>query len=641
MRLAALLVPVLLAAAALGLSIQSGSGASPPPARAGLSRGTPPSHRGAPLVREGQPGRMVLGGRWHFRLDDGNVGVRRRYMSARTHAGWHPISVPYDWNGSDRRQNRASVGWYRRELALPRTARGTRWIVRFEGAGHRSTVYLNGREIGRHAGNYLPFEADLRGLRPGRNLLVVRVSSLRTADDLTHWRPSRFHRWGNGGWWNFGGIHREVTVRPVHGLDIARAQALPQMACASCGARVQIRVLVRNLGSHTVRPRVSAQTAGQTVSLPAVELARGARRELVGEITIARPRLWDLGRGNLYGLAVRADAAGGAHAAYRASFGVRDLRKTPDGRVLLNGRRLFVRGISVHEDDSRVGSAWRRRQLRSLLRRVDDLGATVVRAHYPLNPYVIEQLDRRGVMVWDSAPVNLVQNDRWAKRSVRRDAVRVNEETVLRDRGHPSVLVFSIADELPIPVRQGQKDFIRAAAQRVRQLDPTRMVALDRVARYGAPDDAHPVFGSLDALGINEYFGWYRGALPPRKPAYTKDLGSYYDTLHRQQPHAALFVTEFGAEANRRGPPREKGTYAFQSRYLRLHIREAAAPPYLSGAVVWALQDFRVHSGWTGDNPKPHPPWNQKGIIDAAGRPKPAYYVVRRAFAELAKEPTP
>ena len=127
-----------------------------------------------------------------------------------------------------------------------------------------------------------------------------------------------------------------------------------------------------------------------------------------------------------------------------------------------------------------------------------------------------------------------------------------------------------------------------------------------------------------------------RGALPPRKPAYTRDLPRYYETLHRQQPRAALFVTEFGAEANRRGPAREKGTYAFQSRYLRRHVEQAAAPPFLNGAVVWALRDFRVHSAWTGDNPKPHPPWNQKGIIGAGGRPKPAYYEVRRTFRRLA-----
>jgi len=615
----------------LAVVVGCGSAAGRHPG-SGPTLARPELPRGAPLVRAGQPGRLVLGGRWYFRLDDAGKGVGDRFMAQRSLSGWRPISLPYDWNGAERKLNAASIGWYRRDLEMPRSAPGTRWIVRFEGAGHRSTVYLNGRVIGRHTGNYLPFEADLRGLRPGRNRLVVRVSSLRTPDDLTHWRRARVHRYGNGGWWNFGGIHREVTVRPARGLDIGRAQALPRMGCPTCAARVQVRALVRNLGLDATTPEVTARLAGQTITLSATSLAAGARREFAGEATIAHPRLWDIHRGDRYSLAVRARARGGADAAYRTSFGVRDLRKTDDGRVMLNGRRLVVRGVSLHEDDAAVGSAWRASQLRDVLRRVDDLGATVVRAHYPLNPALLEALDRRGVMVWDSAPVNLVQNDRWAKAGVRRDAVRVNEETVLRDRGHPSVLVFSIADELPIPVQRGQVEFVREAARRVRRLDPTRMVALDRVARYGAPDDADPAFGALDVLGVNEYFGWYRGALPPRKPAYAADLGRYYDTLHRQQPHAALFVTEFGAEANRRGPTREKGTYAYQARYLRVHLAQAAAKPYLNGAIVWALRDFRVHSAWTGGNPKPKPPWNQKGIVGANGREKPGYREVRKIF---------
>ena len=91
-------------------------------------------------------------------------------------------------------------------------------------------------------------------------------------------------------------------------------------------------------------------------------------------------------------------------------------------------------------------------------------------------------------------------------------------------------------------------------------------------------------------------------------------------------------MTEFGAEANRRGPARRKGTYAFQSRYLRRHLQEAAAPPFLNGAIVWALRDFRVHPTWGGGNPKPNPPWNNKGLIDENGAAKPVFGLVQREF---------
>ena len=171
---------------------------------------------------------------------------------------------------------------------------------------------------------------------------------------------------------------------------------------------------------------------------------------------------------------------------------MRDLRKTPDGRVLLNGRPLKLKGASFHEDDPLLGAAWGPAQRATIIARIDQLGANVIRAHYPLHPAVLEAMDRRGVLVWDQAPVYQVQNDRWELPSVRRNAVALNAEVVRRDRGHPSVIAYSMANELPDPVTPAQASFVRSAARQIRKLDPTRLVAIDRVARIGAESDARP-----------------------------------------------------------------------------------------------------------------------------------------------------
>ena len=155
------------------------------------------------------------------------------------------------------------------------------------------------------------------------------------------------------------------------------------------------------------------------------------------------------------------------------------------------------------------------------------------------------------------------------------------------------------------------------------------------MARNDQPDDAHPVFRTFDALGINEYFGWYRGALPPRPPAYARDLGPYYDRMRRLQPGAGPVRDRVRRRGGHRG--RGRGAYAYQAAYLRRHLAEAAAKPYLNGAFVWALRDFRVHGSWTGGNPRPRPPWNQKGILDFRGRPKPGYRAVRDVYAAWAR----
>ena len=103
--------------------------------------------------------------------------------------------------------------------------------------------------------------------------------------------------------------------------------------------------------------------------------------------------------------------------------------------------------------------------------------------------------------------------------------------------------------------------------------------------------------------------------------------------MRRCYPRQAIVVSEFGAEANRFGPVQEKGTYEFQQDFLRFHSSVYASKPWLSGALHWALQEFRVKPGWHGGNPLPAPPLHQKGVLRVDGSKKPAWYDLQQAFA--------
>ena len=166
--------------------------------------------------------------------------------------------MPSSWNATDLTQNKGTVGWYRKEFSLPEAPKEVRryWKVRFEGNNYRSTVWLNGRLLGSFIG-YFPFELDLTGLRRNRNTLVVKVSTLRGRTDLTHWRPAPFNGYGVGGWWNSGGILREVYVRPIDTIDVEDVTALARLRCLRCPARVAVRTTVRNLSP---KPRKVALT---------------------------------------------------------------------------------------------------------------------------------------------------------------------------------------------------------------------------------------------------------------------------------------------------------------------------------------------------------------------------------------------
>jgi beta-glucuronidase len=212
--------------------------------------------------------------------------------------------------------------------------------------------------------------------------------------------------------------------------------------------------------------------------------------------------------------------------------------------------------------------------------------------------------------------------------AVRQKGLDYLAAAIARDQNHPSVIAWSIGNELPASPRRGQTSYIAHAAALAHRLDPTRPVAL---AFAGYPSKNYvPAYAPLDALGVNDYFGWYPG--PMGQIVNRGALGQFLDRLHANYPTKAVFVTEFGAEGNRTGPRDEKGTYEFQKEFMRFHLATYATRPWLSGAINWVLQDFKVRPQWTGGNPQPDSPWLRKGVIDERGGHKPAYSTTRRSY---------
>ena len=588
---------------------------------------------------------MLLGGRWYFRPDDTLVqGDAEGWYAQDDLVGWTPITVPHNWNATDTLENRSSVGWYRKEFRLPASPKGARyfWKVRFEGSNYRTKVWLNGRHIGGFTGLF-PFEAELKGLRKGRNTLVVKVSSVRSRTDLTHWRPSRFNGYGTGGWWNFGGLLREVYVRRVDTVDIQDVNVLPRLRRVRGPAKVEVRTTLRNFTRKERDVTLVLDVAGEHITLEPETLPPLAERELTTEFTITRPRLWQPGRPFLYKLSVGAVTEGERRATYRLDFGVRKL-ETRGSAMLLNGHKLNVRGASIHEDDLNEGGALSTATRRLLLQRLRDIRGTVTRSHYPLHPAFIEAFDRLGILYWVDAPVYQLPNSYFDLPGVRTSATRAAVLTVRNNINHPSIFTWSLANE-PGGSRAergvigaGLATYIRDASAAVRELDDTRFVAIDRQSRVGEPLTSS-AYRYLDVLGLNEYFGWYPSYNPDlvRPPTTVDELGPYLDQVHAANPNLPLMITEFGAEAKGPGPVEQPGTYEFQDKFLQDHLAVHASKPYINGSIYWALRDFRVHPTWEGGAPVgwSQPPWNNKSLIEETNQPKPAFTDVRKLWRRV------
>ena len=140
-----------------------------------------------------------------------------------------------------------------------------------------------------------------------------------------------------------------------------------------------------------------------------------------------------------------------------------------------------------------------------------------------------------------------------------------------------------------------------------------------------------PAYLVPEVLGLNEYIGWYSGPAPGRRQQ--RMLRQELAAARQRHPEQALVISEFGAEANRRGPVRERGSYAYQQRLLASDLQVFRSTPWLGGAVVWLLRDFTLRTDWRGGNPKPTPPFNSKGLVGYDGRRKPAFNLVAGEFA--------
>ena len=598
---------------------------------------------GKPLIREGQTNRERLGGTWYFRQDDAFAGELERWFDQDDLTGWSEIRVPHNWNARDTTENKPNVGWYRKEFTLPRSPKKARhfWKVRFEGANYRTKVWLNGQELAYVTG-YFPFEVLLSNLRKGRNTLVAEVSSLRSNTDLTHWRPAAFNGFGTGGWWNFGGILREVYMRRVDTVDVEHVTALPRLKRVGGPARVELRTTLRNFTKKDREVSLIIAISGERFKIEPETVPALSRRDLSETFIIKHPRLWAPRSPELYDASVTAVTDRERLGTYKLSFGVRKIETVPGGIIKLNGKRLNLRGASVHEDDAREGGALSQRTRTLLLNRLQNLGATITRSHYPLHPAFIEALDRAGIMYWVDAPVYQVPTYNWDKAGVRALALRAVDRTVRNNINHPSILTWSLANE---PSEAGPNlgaygpslvGYIRDASTAVRELDDTRLVGLDRQSRVGEPltTDAHQY---LDVLGVNEYFGWYRSVaenLPDLPATTTADLSGYLDALHAANPDLPLVITEFGAEASQYGPVEQKGTYEFQRKYVMDHLAIHASKPFVNASIHWALRDFRVHQTWQGGAPDAYatPPWHNKSLIEENNHRKPAFLGVARLF---------
>jgi beta-glucuronidase len=584
------------------------------------------------LYKAGPSGRYLMGGQWWYRADPSGNGASQGFSSNPTTLGWTAVTVPNAWNAKDYSDASfaGGVGWYRKSFHLPSSAKRLSWVVRFESVNYRAKVYLNGRLVGKNTGAYLPFEIRLPAgvlKRGGTNLLAIRVDDRRFPTDFP---PSGLSTTGvpTCGWWNYGGLLREVYLRKIDRIDFNTVAVLPDLPCGTCDAHVTYKATIRNYGDSAQKVRVTARLGARSVALGTATVGAKRFATFTKRIAVKNPKTWSPAHPYLYTTSLTAgDGQGKTLQSYYERTGIRSI-KVVDGHLMLNGKPLNFRGFGTHEDSLDKGFAIDDAQREQQIQWAREAGATLFRSHYPLHPYYYERLDELGMLAWTEVPVYSVKTKYLKQRLVRELAAKELASAVQTNINHPSIIVWSAGNELSARPGPVQGYYIQRAVKLAKSLDPTRPVGL-AVAGYPSAG-CQPEYGPLDVIGINEYFGWYSG--PNGQIADRSLLSDYLDSVRQCYPQKAIVVTETGAEANRDGPVEERGTYQFQQDFVNFHYGVYASKPWLSGAIWWTLEEFAVRPNWEGGNPWPFSPIHQKGLITMTGIKKPAFTDIQRIY---------
>lgn len=563
------------------------------------------------------PGRTTisLDGSWKFIVDPYATGFGMRVFENRKPkdsselveydfdaAG--SLTVPGDWN-SQRENLLFYEGpvWYRRIFAYHRRAH-TRTFLYFGAANEQAAVYLDGKKLGEHQGGFTPFNFEVTDqIAEGDNFLVVEVSNVRRAEGI----PAP-----NTDWWNYGGLTRSVSLVEVPETFIE-------------DSFVRLTKASPNEIAGWVQLNGSAKPEQVTIEIPEAGLRGSVTANPDGYAEFHFPAkldLWSPEHPKLYRVVV---AAAGDR--LEDEIGFRSI-ETHGAQILLNGKPIFLRGISMHEEAPfRGGRAFSPEDAQALLGWAKELGCNFIRlAHYPHNENEIRLADKLGLLVWSEIPVYWTVD--WENPATLELAKGELRDEIARDRNRASIILWSLSNETPITPARTR--FIQELAATARQLDSTRLItsALNHT-QQSTPDSRllnDPLCEALDVLGINEYIGWYEG--------HPEDAARTHWTTALDKP---LILSEFGAGAvyGRHGDPSARFTEEYQVRVFEQQLSMAKQIPNLAGMSPWVLMDFRSPRRLlTGVQDYR----NRKGLVSDRGERKQAFYVLQKFYAEKAKE---
>ena len=560
-----------------------------------------------------------LNGQWNFAADLYDTCRRAHwYKDVHYSASGSEMPADYDWENWERMKVPAvwntektelhyfeGSGIYTRTFRYIQKERDERLILRFEGAAYRASIFLNGEFIGTHDGASTPFNVDISDTVKKENRIIVIADARRS--------PVRIPM-ENTDWFNYGGIYRDVYLIRVPQIFIK--DWFVRLCPDGSFSAIQADVEVTRAGADKTNINGKAQLK-QCALLEIKEL--GVKQEIEikngkGSIKIsAKPVLWNPENPKLYDVSITFNSD-----KVNEKIGFREI-KTKGSEIFLNGKKIFLKGICVHEDHFALGKTTTPEIIRRTIRDLKEMNGLYLRlAHYPHDRRFAQIADEEGVLLWEEVPVY------WAvafdNPDTYRDAENQLSELILRDRNRVSVIIWSVGNENDDT--DSRLDFMSKLAKKAKEIDSSRLVSAACLINHEKLMIEDRLSDFLDVIGINEYYGWD-----------DPDFEKLPKILNNSNPLKPVLVCEFGGDARlgQRGSADDLWTEDKQKRLYEMQIETFKKCPYIAGLTPWILYDFRSPRRLNRYQER----FNRKGLIDADRiTKKPAFFVMQNFYKE-------
>lgn len=506
------------------------------------------------------------------------------------------MKVPGDWNTQDEQLYwyEGSV-WYRQKFNW-KPEQGRKALLYFAGANYLSRVWVNGKQVGVHEGGFTPFCFDVSDVvKAGENTIVVMVNNNRKKENI----PTQIFDW-----WNYGGITRDVMMVSVPETYIED---------------YSLQLVKGNTKLINVKLKLNEKKAGKmvTLSIPELKIKKKLVTDAQGEANVvlkAKPSLWCPENPKLYKVSIST-----AEETISDEIGFRTI-ETRGKQILLNGKPIFLKGISSHEETAytsrRCNSA---EDADTLLAWAKDLGCNFMRlAHYPHNEHAIREAERKGVLLWEEIPCYWTID--WKNEKTFANAKRQLQDMIGRDKNRANVIVWSVANETPHSAERDK--FLSELAKFAKTEDDTRLISM-AMEVTGQSNYVNRLNDNMnkyvDIISFNEYIGWYRDVNDAPKMKWEVP----YDK--------PVIISEFGggAVAGLHGSKNERWTEEFQENLYKENLDMLNKIEGLSGMTPWVLKDFRSPRRI---NPVVQKDFNRKGLVSDKGKRKKAFYVLKEWY---------